>query len=89
MVKTASIGVVTLAVAAPPANAGHEAIGLFDWDEWRSALGASSQQQSLDTLRQHGSALAYEDYAEGVGRLGGFVAVLAARKSAHGRVSRK
>ena len=69
MVKIASIGlaVVTLAMAAPSAHAGHETIGPLIGTPGAPHWARSSQQQSPDTPMQHSSALAYADYAEGAG----------------------
>jgi hypothetical protein len=69
VVKIASIGlaVVTLAMAAASAHAGHETIGPLIGTPGAPHWARSSQQQSSDTLMQHNSALAYADYAEGAG----------------------
>jgi hypothetical protein len=71
VVKIASIGlaVVTLAMAALPAHASHETIGLLIGTSGTPHWSRSSQQQSLDPLKRHISALAYGDYAEGAGTL--------------------
>ena len=69
MVKIASIGlaVVTLAMAAPSAHAGHETIGPLIGTPGAPHWARSSQQQSTAALPQHNFAFAYGDYAEGTG----------------------
>ena len=69
MVKIASIGltVAALAMAALPAHANNETIGVLIGTSGAPHWARSSQQQLPDTLGQQSSAFAYGDYAEGAG----------------------
>jgi hypothetical protein len=72
VIKIASIGfaVVTLAVAALPAHADSETIGLLLGTLGAPHWARSSQQQAHDELKPQSlrrSAIAYGDYAEGAG----------------------